>query len=375
MNVCILTFDYPPHPVYGSGVYVDFLTTLLRKANHRVEIITVNRFGLIQEKDAIFCECKYKQEATAIGKCICSFGNMGCLNGLLKKTIARFEEEKFIPDVIYLNGYMFFDLAYSLKGIYKNAKLVSAIHYLVEQDNVLEDDPERKRIFDEENRMLAYSDEIIYFGDLAYELAEERKVCDMKKFNLIQHAFNVEIYNKTFKRNRRFVYASRLEPGKGIEFLCKAFEGVEEEFTFDIIGTGRLYRLIKEKYGRKFSVHGYQNKDFVLKYLQNADFLILPSFSEHCPVVVLEGMAQGCIPILSNFGNLPNLIRKQSSGLIFNIEQQEDLFIANIKNAINYAMKLSDKEANDMIKTNYLLLQEYFSPKKMLESTLKVFDK
>lgn len=375
MNVCIVTFDYPPHPVYGSGVYVDFLTALLKKAGHRVEIVTVNRFGLIQEKDAVFCKCTKEKEATESGKCLCSFGSMGCLEGLYEKTVERFNADRFTPDVIYLNGYMFFDLAYRLKSRYQKAKLVSAIHYLVEQDKVSETDPERKSIFDEENRMLALSDEIIYFGDLAYDLAKKRNVCDMNKFHLIQHAFNVEISKRTFQKNRRLVYVGRLEPGKGIELLCKALEQIEEAFTFDIIGTGRLYPSIKEKYGNRFTVHGYQNKDFVLNYFQNSDFFFLPSYSEHCPVVVLEGMARGCIPILSDFGSLPQLIRKHRSGLVFDIEEQEDRFVESIKNAVQEALGFGEEKANEMMKTNYRLLQENFSPETMLKSTLAVFGK
>ena len=374
MNICILTFDYPPHPVYGSGVYVDFLTKLLIEANHNVKIITVNRFGLIKDTEAIFCKCTYKEAALTNGKCVCNFGSMECMNGLLDKTIQQFEYYGFKPDVIYVNGYMFFDLAYQLKLHYKEANIVSAIHFLVEQESVADDDPERKKIYDEETRMITLSDSVIYFGSLAYELIKKRNICNMGKFNYIPHAYNVKMVKRSFKRNRRIVYASRLEPGKGIEFLCKALSNIEGEFSFDIIGTGRLYSTLNHKYGNRFRFHGYQNKEFVLEQLKNADFFVLPSFSEHCPVVVLEGMACGCIPILSNFGELPDIINKHSSGIIFDIEHTEKYFIKNIARSVEYALKIDDKSANKMIESNYQLLQNLFSPEIMLKRTLEVFE-
>lgn len=375
MNICILTFDYPPHPVYGSGVYVDFLTRLLRQTGHKVEILTLNRFGLIQDNDAIFCKCTHEQKAVQCGKCVCSSKNMACLQGLLERAITKFSKVSFVPDVIYVNGYMFFNLAYRLHTIYKNAKLVSAIHFLVEQNDVSPDDPERQRIYMEESRMIIASDEIIYFGDLAYRLIEKRNICNMNKFNLIQHAVNVEVVKRKFQGNRGVVYVGRLEPGKGIELLCKSLSGVNEKFSFDIIGGGRLYRSINEKYGTKYHMHGYKDKEFVLEQLRNSDFFILPSFSEQCPVVVLEGMACGCIPILSDFGNLSNLIKQHSSGVVFDIALQEEVFVKNIADAISRALKLTNKLADTMIERNYQLLNQHFSPETMLKATLEVFRK
>ena len=375
MNICILTFDYTPHPVYGSGVYVDFLTKLLIDANHRVKIITVNRFGLIKDDMAIFCKCTHEEAAIAKEKCVCNFGSMECMNGLLDKVILEFENEYFNPDVIYVNGYMFFDLAHHMKSRYKEAKLVSAIHFLVEQENAADDDPERIRIYDEETRMITLSDSVIYFGSLAYDLINKRNICNMNKFNYIPHAFNVKIVKRKFKNNRRIVYASRLEPGKGIEYLCKAISNIKGEFTFDIIGTGRMYNFLNDKYGNRFHFYGYRNRDFVLEQLQSADFFVLPSFSEHGPVVALEGMACGCIPVLSNFGELPELIKNHSSGIIFDIEHIDDDFVRNITESIEYALKIDDKSANKMIETNYQLLQDYFSPELMLKRTLEAFKK
>lgn len=374
MNICILSFDYPPHPVYGSGVYVDFITRLLRESNHKVQIITVNRFGQIKDSDALFGECIHIKEATRAGKCTCSFGSMGCLHGLVRKIVERFKTENYVPDILYINGYMFFSIALKLREIYKKVKLISAIHYLVEQDDVPEDNPERKKIYDEESRMIAYSDGIICFSNLAYDLIKRRNICALNKLYIIPHACNVEVVHRNFLNNRRFVFASRLEPGKGIEQLCEAMSRINDVFSLDILGTGRLDQTIIKKYGRRFTIHGYKEKRFVIKQLRESDFFILPSYSEHCPMIVLEGMASGCIPILSNFGYIPEMISHNDSGIVFDIEKDESMFIDNISKAIKAALKIKQKKACHMIEANYDLLQRFFAPEIMKRKTLEVFE-
>lgn len=374
MNICILTFDYPPHPVYGSGVYVDFLTRLLRESNHKVKIITVNRFGLINDSDALYGECKHIKEATRVGKCICSFGSMDCMSGLVHKIFEGFKTENYVPDVLYINGYMFFSIALKLREVYTKVKLICAIHYLVEQDNVPEDNPERKNIYDEESRMIAYSDGIICFSNLAYDLIKRRNICNLNKLYIIPHACNVEIFHRNFLNNHRFVYASRLEPGKGIEQLCEAMSRIDDNFSLDILGTGRLNQTIIQRYGKRFTFHGYKDKRFVLDRLKESDFFILPSYSEHCPMIVLEGMASGCIPILSNFGYIPEMIKHNDSGIVFDIEEDVSIFIDNIKTSIKKALEIKQKEACHMIETNYDLLQLFFAPDIMKRKTLNVFE-
>ena len=91
------------HPLWG--VY---------EANHEVKIVTVNRFGLITEDEAIFCECDCQTETNQKGKCVCSSGSMHCVEGLFEKTVNSFKKEDFIPDVIYVNGYMLFEIACKL---------------------------------------------------------------------------------------------------------------------------------------------------------------------------------------------------------------------------------------------------------------------
>lgn len=374
MNICILTFDYPPHPVYGSGVYVDFLTKLLRESNHNVQIVTVNRFELLKDSDAIFGRCLHVKETTEVGKCVCSFDSMRCLSGLVRIVVERFKTNSFVPDVLYINGYMFFDLACQLRGYYTNVKVICAIHYLVEQDNVPKDDPERKKIYNKESEMIECSDGIICFSSLALDLIENRNICNKDKLYLIPHACNVDVFRRNFTNNHKFVFASRLEPGKGIEQLCEAMCQIDDYFSLDILGTGRLNQTIIEKYGKRFTIHGYKDKTFVLEKLKKSDFFILPSYSEHCPMIVLEGMASGCIPILSNFGYIPELIKQHNSGLVFDINNDEYLFIKAISNTIKTALEIKSKEANRMIKTNYDLLHRYFSPEIMKRKTLEVFE-
>lgn len=196
----------------------------------------------------------------------------------------------------------------------------------------------------------------------------------MAKFNLVPHSTSFEMKNREFSNNRRIVYVGRIEPGKGIEYLCEVLYKMEEIFSLDIIGGGRLYSTLNEKFGTKFRFHGYRSKEYVMDQFEKADFFILPSFSEHCPVSVLEGMACGCIPILSNFGNIPQMIRNESSGFIFDLSSQHEIYVQNMFEVIGQALKIDVVRANEMIQNNYRLLNNHFSPEIMLKKTLEVFE-
>src|SRR5690606_1577459 len=54
------------------------------------------------------------------------------------------------------------------------------------------------------------------------------------------------------------------------------------------------------------------------KILNEADILILPSYREGCPNVILEAMASKTAIIASNVGAIPDLIKSGENGFLIN---------------------------------------------------------
>ena len=101
----------------------------------------------------------------------------------------------------------------------------------------------------------------------------------------------------------KLLFVGRLVKGKGCSVLLKACKNLEEkhiDWQLDIVGDGpqlaNLQNLTQElKLIARTNFHGYQSD--VLKYMADANLLILPSESEGMSNVLLEAMAIG-LPIL-----------------------------------------------------------------------------
>ncbi len=112
----------------------------------------------------------------------------------------------------------------------------------------------------------------------------------------------------------RCVYVGRVVPDKGIVEQVKAcaqLPGVH----LDIVGPvdpeyqRHLQHLAKDRErGTWLHFHGRVEHDDVYGYLQQSDVLLLPSYHEAFPYVVLEGMALGKPVVVSSVGAMPEMI-------------------------------------------------------------------
>lgn len=126
-------------------------------------------------------------------------------------------------------------------------------------------------------------------------------------------------------RSRDFVFMGRLVSDKGVEMAIQAVHQLniksKNKYTLTIIGDGpeksNLEDLVKH-----FEIEEYVNFSGILRgkdlseYLNQHLYILIPSiWEEPFGNVALEGMACGCIPIVSNGGGLPDAVG--SAGLTF----------------------------------------------------------
>jgi len=115
----------------------------------------------------------------------------------------------------------------------------------------------------------------------------------------------------------KLLFVGRLVKGKGCSVLIDACEKLEDkkmDWQADIVGEGplmdSLQMMTKEmELAMKINFHGYQSD--VLKYMMDADLLILPSRSEGMSNVLLEAMAIGLPIICTDVGASKQLLGKQ----------------------------------------------------------------
>lgn len=122
----------------------------------------------------------------------------------------------------------------------------------------------------------------------------------------------------------RILFLGAIDKKKGIWDLFDSIKQLRNEnIIVDIAGNGpefqKLERMIEEEnLGHKINLLNWIYGEDKKKILNEADILILPSYREGCPNVILEAMASKTAIIASNVGAIPDLIKSDENGFLIN---------------------------------------------------------
>lgn len=177
------------------------------------------------------------------------------------------------------------------------------------------------------------------------------------------------------ERNKDFVFLGRLVSDKGANLAIEAINELKKQGLYKkltIIGDGpeldHLKKLVA-KFGLNDSVSfkGNLRGNDLVKELNRHHFILVPSiWEEPFGLVALEGMASGCIPIVSHGGGLPEAIGKAGitftrgdlNSLVINVkhilsnkERQRNLRSQAISHLENHTTELISKQYVKAIKT------------------------
>ena len=182
---------------------------------------------------------------------------------------------------------------------------------------------------------------------------------------------------KGYKKRKNLVgYVGNLAKGKGILNL---FEGIriivnnfgDEAPHFLIIGGGELYSYLKNKLDMyKLSKHvllaGRMPHKALPKYYNEMKLLILPSYTEGIPSVILEAMACGTPVLATPVGAIPDVIKDGETGFLLKSNDPKQIAdkIIELLNKPELLEKVS--------KNAYNHVRENFSYEKILESWRKI---
>jgi glycosyltransferase involved in cell wall biosynthesis len=70
---------------------------------------------------------------------------------------------------------------------------------------------------------------------------------------------------------------------------------------------------------------GWKSRDELLVEMERASLLVLPTFEDNCPMVLLEAMAVGLPVIASKVGGVPDLITEGKTGMMFDPTEPESM--------------------------------------------------
>ncbi len=126
------------------------------------------------------------------------------------------------------------------------------------------------------------------------------------------------------KFGKRLLFVGRLDAVKGVPLLLDAFAAAfakHPDATLTVVGDGPA-RAGLETRAKALAVSGavtfsgYQAQDAVAAMLEDADLLVLPSFAEGVPVVLMEAMASHIPVIASRVAGVPELVEDGVTGYV-----------------------------------------------------------
>ena len=167
-------------------------------------------------------------------------------------------------------------------------------------------------------------------GDIARKLEESG--VDPQKIRVIYNGVDERFFPQSQKAVRtqldlplsRFIilFIGLLAPVKGLDILLQAVPLLQEEKPlFLLVGDGPLRAELQRQVeaenmqGQVLFIGARPTAEIPL-WLNAADILVLPSYSEGRPNVVLEAQACGVPVVATRVGGTPELIRDGESGLL-----------------------------------------------------------
>lgn len=147
------------------------------------------------------------------------------------------------------------------------------------------------------------------------------------------------------------LYVGRLSKEKRIDMLIRSVKQIVTRgqlVHLVIVGDGSekrmLYRLVKKlDLTRYIEFAGSVKHNEIWKYFIFSDVLVLPSKHEGFPRVILEAFACGKPVIASNVCGIPEIVRSNINGILFNDEEE---LTEKILELLNNKRKLEDMSKN-----------------------------
>jgi len=170
-------------------------------------------------------------------------------------------------------------------------------------------------------------------------------------------------------------YIGTLSSVKGIMNLVEAFRTISkgnDTAELLICGGGPLLNEIRKKLKHdglqhKITLAGWIPHDNLSDYLNEMKLLVLPSYSEGLPNVILEAMACGTPVLATPVGGVPDLIKDGENGFI--MENNTPEYIAkNVIRALNYP------DLDRIVKNARKLIEEEYSYEAAVERYRKILE-
>ena len=207
------------------------------------------------------------------------------------------------------------------------------------------------------------SDRIIMYSE---KLIEEHGLQKYRNKICIAHEHFIDfsvfkITKRLEEREGRVGYIGSLSKSKGVPNFIEAIPRVLEEegnLEFLIGGSGQLQgeielNLENMNLNREVKIIGWIPHNKLPKHMNGLKLLVLPSYTEGLPNIILEAMACGTPVLATAVGAIPDVIKDGDTGFIME-DNSPECIARNIIRALNYPnLEEITKNARILVEQKY----------------------
>ena len=158
------------------------------------------------------------------------------------------------------------------------------------------------------------------------------------------------------KYKKKFVYIGTINEEKGIEQIIEVSTKLSDDITLDLYGP-----IIDKKYSdvmfkkKDINYKGQLESKDVIAVMNKYDILILPSYREGYPGVIIEAFSLGIPSISTKLDGIMEMIENKKNGILINVKNSKELE----KEIIN----MNELKYTQLSKNAYISFNDYESKK------------
>ena len=225
-----------------------------------------------------------------------------------------------------------------------------------------------------EQNAMTNSDGIIAVSEALLEHMKQSVPTIAQRARVIPNGVNIpKLPSDTFhteggQKQQRLLFVGRLDPIKGVFPLIDAMKKVKSDIELVMVGDGPSRIELEENIAKanlqnRVLLVGAQPAHVVQDWLRQSTALVLPSFYESLPLVIMEANAAGLPVIASNVGGIPTLVQHGNNGFLTPPNNPDALAktIDNLFSDLENAQKMGTKGRQ--------MMQEQFSWQSIAQQT------
>ena len=132
---------------------------------------------------------------------------------------------------------------------------------------------------------------------------------------------------------RSLLFVGRLDHVKGLPVLLESIHRLRQRHVaihLDIVGDGperaRVEAMVHDlDLGQAVTLHGYLSQEQLQPLFDACDVMVMASFAEGVPVVLMEAMSRGLPVVAPRITGIPELVEHGESGLLFTPGRADEL--------------------------------------------------